>query len=51
LISSPKYFRTIAETFFIASLAILPSCPVATNSVLFPPGATTDSMGRTIPDW
>jgi len=48
--SSPKYFFTIAETFFIASFAISPSFPVAIISDSFPPGVTSDSIGRMIPE-
>src|SRR3989339_456190 len=51
LMSSPKYFRINAETFFTASFAISPSFPVATNSVFFPPGVTSDSIGNTIPEY
>ena len=48
--SSPKYFKIIADTFFIASFAIAPSFPVAINSAFFPPYVTSDSIGKTIPE-
>ena len=40
----------MAETFSIASLAILPNCPVAIISFFFPPEVTSASIGNTIPD-
>ena len=40
----------IAVTFFIASFAISPSFPVAIISLSFPPGVTSDSIGRIMPE-
>ena len=48
--SSPKYLLIIAETFFTASFAISPNFPVATISLSFPPGVTSDSIGNNIPE-
>ena len=48
--SSPKFFKIIADTFLIASFAISPNFPVAINSAFFPPGVTSDSIGNTIPE-
>ena len=51
LMSSPKYFMMMAETFLTASLAISPSFPVAIISDFFPPMVTADSIAKIIPDW
>ena len=48
--SWPKYFFIIAETFFMASFAMSPNLPVAIISLSFPPGVTSDSIGRIIPE-
>ncbi len=48
--SFPKFFKIIADTLCIASFAIVPSLPVAIICFLFPPGASSLSIGKTIPE-
>ncbi len=52
-ISSPIYFFIIADTFCTASLAILPSFPVATTfpSALEPAGVTSATIGKIKPEY
>ena len=47
------YFLMTAEMFSTASLAMVPSCPVATMwpALLTCEGETSATMGRTIPEY